>query len=1397
MTQKDERITGKFFEIEPNVNYYVRIHLLLSKDSTYYTSNLREYLYPVDIAKQSIEIKGSDINFLYLKNGTVYTLDFKENEISKRLIKLSRKTLDAEILINDELKLNNESFYYQLTDNFKGELKLEVKENDAFIEFLSSEEDYDILTNESLTDYKLIKETNVIIINETQKDFYLKLSSDKIFSFSFSYGFSNMQNFFYNNIKPCLNASKQTDTYAITFELFVPFKNINLTENEFLSFTIKIEKEAEQNVFIDYEQTSPISSLLDEKLDKSYCENIIKNLIEMFDLYIFTDIAKNPPNIEGIPNYHHRKIDVQKELSEVKTEGRFFYEFYQEIMTIIDTLKDIHLSLYAKYTPKGIPIIQYQIAMPFNLYIKPDENNEFKLYIQLNNIIKYYSEDFKNLLTSCENIPIKAINDLDPFDFVQNFSNYRNTKNVHAQFTYTMNSYISLFSLYSSPLKYSDFAFFDYEFENNIMIRIFPHRFPDIVDAEFNNFYEEYINQKEKEIGKENEIKSGYFSLPSFEEIKAKYFEYKGFNKKGKILKENLEKIDWNITINDPDKENKYIKCRVDDKNKVNVILQNSFRFEYLQRLPKMIQCAEMLHTNNYPIIIIESFNGGGSAFSYMTMHQLLQMRTVDRAYFSYKTNEITKKLFSKDNEMGRTNFKTCKEINSFNDFKEVKDSYNYNGENIEHIRSEAMDMLPFYLRNIFRDYRAKYKNSQNLKRPTDIIIFTDSFSYSGTCGFIKGFQNTGGAIIVGYYGNPKIKGKDLFDGSQSISSVSAITDLDIYKNLEKLNFHISQVTVAESFDDSVYGPNPIPREYALDPVDERVDIYSNYNDDLYEEFIKQGKEIHDKYNNKNYCNSKNEKLLLHDDNCSVNGKEHAHGGYRCKSDESEWNKTECQAYYCDIGFYYNQYEQKCMEECNFNNSKSYLIFDDIKDKKYEIEKNLLTTFTFISENSQDNFFYNSSESLITKYPKIGFIHTDTIFLNNEKQAENNYEFRISKIKTDLTLLTQETKSFNENYIGFISNNKTIIVFQFPEDHIFYASNIFYKKENKIKYTQFNNQMKLDDILEGNNEYFKEYTNDDDFIYFQKDEAYILIMNYSSFTQTHYFLGPKKINENINIIGNDTNFLFLEKDKTYELDFKDNAIDRLIKLSRKTLNSEINIIDENIVLNSNNIYYQLKDGFKGKIKLEVKKSDALIEFLFKFNDCDLLFYGNNARINSTHRFIYITAISEREFSKAITFNLQSDKKLSFKFFVGYSMAPYSYYFPGDANDLSRYYNTNIGSITISPQKIKLVDNEYFFAVFENLGNYLSISISEEDIIPDSTDKEEEESDETDDNPDNKKEESKGEDGLESWKIALIVVGSILAVILLAVIIFYFLRKNKRLTNKSIEQKMENLTDIRD
>jgi hypothetical protein len=119
-----------------------------------------------------------------------------------------------------------------------------------------------------------------------------------------------------------------------------------------------------------------------------------------------------------------------------------------------------------------------------------------------------------------------------------------------------------------------------------------------------------------------------------------------------------------------------------------------------------------------------------------MAMHQLFQMRTLDRTYFSYRTTDISKILNS--NYFTGTKAETCEIIHYFSQLKEIKDNYDYNGENIEHKRSEAIDIMPFYLRSIYRQYREKFKNSPNLKRPTDIIIFTDSFSYSATSGLIK-----------------------------------------------------------------------------------------------------------------------------------------------------------------------------------------------------------------------------------------------------------------------------------------------------------------------------------------------------------------------------------------------------------------------------------------------------------------------------------------------------------------------------------------------------------------------------------------------------------------------------------------------------------------------------------
>ena len=1203
--------------IEPNVEYYVR-NILLSP----FMSTFKKYLYPLDLTKANIEIKGDNINYLYLQKDKTYTLDFKENTIKKMII-LSRKTLDSKVIVKnnkEEKELNINSLYYKLEDEFKGQLILEVKENNAFIEFLSNEGEGKIekLKDISLYEYETTKDTIVIKVENTQKHFEIKLASDKPFHCSFSYGYSNNEDYYYYNPNLKILSLKQDNSYLVLFSLFSPFKNIFLTDNEFLSFTVNIGREANQKILLSYQQSSIISPILDEKLDKTYCEGIIQNLQEMFEIYVFTDIAKNPPNIKGIENYHHEKIDIKKELGKIKTDNRYFYEFYQEVMKILTATKDIHLTLYSYKTPNGIPFTQYQVLLPFNYVIKKDNNNdeeeEFKVYIEANDNIKYYSESDQKFIKDHIKIPLKSINDMDPFDYIQNWSKFRATKNVHAQFTYAINFAISHFSLAFHPFNYSDFSIYEYEFEDNKILRLASvMSVPNIKDVEFNKFYEDYVKDKQKN------SQNQFFQIPSVEEVREKYLIYKGIKKEPKRnLKEEIkeEKIEWNITLSSSEGE---LKCRVDEENQVNVVVQTSFSLGYYAGILKIIECAKLFYTNKYPIIIIESKNGGGTAQLYMVMHQLFQMRTVDRTYFSFRMSDLSKEHY-KNKYFERTNAKTCKFINGYDDFEEITDNYDYNDLNIEHKRSEAMDILPFYFRNILRDFREEYKDNENLKKPTDIIIFTDSYSYSATCGLIKGFQNTGGAIIVGYYGNPKIKGIKYFDGSQSISSVESIQDLNLYTNLDELGFSVSQVTVGESFDDSVYDKNPIPREYAFDPVDDRVDIYSSYSDEIYKDFIEQGKIIHDKFNNKNYCNKNNDKLLLHINECNeIEGKPHAHGGYKCQTDKNEWDTSKCQPYYCDIGYYFDQGRKECLEECNFKDTKSHLIYADIYDLEYEIEKDKVTTFTFLNDNQNNYYFYNSSEDLVTGYPKIGFVDSETLFLNQNQRATNNFNITINRIKADFQFL-----KYNRNSIGMsnirLFHMKLILLLQSPQDHIFYGENMLKYETNKVKHAIYNNDMKLEDIIEGNDNYFTEYKEKDSFINLLKDEINIIIIDYPTLTQIHYFIGPKNISENIEIIDKNTNFIYLQKDKIYVLDFKNNKINRMIKLSRKTLSSEIKIVGENSLLNSDNIYYPIKDDFKGEITLEVTKSDAILEFLFKFDDVEILDYENLNKKTAKKKF---------------------------------------------------------------------------------------------------------------------------------------------------------------------------------
>ena len=441
-----------------------------------------------------------EINYLYLEKNKYYTLNFVDNKI-KKMIKLSHKTLNSKIKIiineKEEAELNQNTLYYKMKEDFKGKMILEIKENDAFIEFLSDYGDYKIFTDIS---YQRNVDNNILIINipKTQKKLELFIFSYKPFNFSLSYGFSNISNYYYySRYNTKINAVLSKTSYRGSVSLIGAFQNINLSEGEFLSFTIMLERSANQIIYLNYYQFSSLDKLYDEEISEEYCTKIIDNLKNIFEIYVYTDIAQNPPEIPGYPNYHHKPINLKTELDKVSKVNRKFYEFYQDIQKILTSTKDLHFGIYTFKTPKGIQFSKYFAYLPFNFEVRKIDNGQYKIFIKKN---KYYNDlnsNDKKFFDAHLEIPLRKINDIDPFEYIQNWSKYRQTKNLHAQFSFVIDQ-ISYIYLNQFPVEYSD-LYNEYEFEDNNFIKFWyftNFQYIKESDDEFNNFFKKFSKIK-------------------------------------------------------------------------------------------------------------------------------------------------------------------------------------------------------------------------------------------------------------------------------------------------------------------------------------------------------------------------------------------------------------------------------------------------------------------------------------------------------------------------------------------------------------------------------------------------------------------------------------------------------------------------------------------------------------------------------------------------------------------------------------------------------------------------------------------------------------------------------------------------------------------------------------
>ena len=439
-----------------------------------------------------------------------------------------------------------------------------------------------------------------------------------------------------------------------------------------------------------------------------------------------------------------------------------------------------------------------------------------------------------------------------------------------------------------------------------------------------------------------------------------KYSRFKNIHNKNK-KRRRLNDIYWNLGMPGNDIE---LNCYSDDEKKINIFYITSF-------LPKdkdaFIETIENCYfnyfdKNKYPILVISHLNEGG----YVHLSQLfLGIISPLISINMYKGRIRLTEAFEKTDdiiyyiETNLTNSNNCLHTN----YEQLTNN-KVTVECEDNINQDLSEM--FFLNNItIHNKIENLRKKMNYKRkPTEILIFTDGYSFSAASLFMQYLQKGGGAIIASYLGNPKyMHSKNTsFDISQSPSPIFnhdllKIFSPDHYRELLKANENYKNDEDEDEYEDipkdeweiqmpgiqSFYGPDDYqtPLEYEVVQEDEKSDIFINFDGDTYDKFIIKAKKIFEKYETE--CNPNNTKLLKISEECdSKFPNDYTHGGYECGEDGKWTNK--CVASYCDPGYFFHIEKKKCVKDvCS---SISVTIIEDNSYKRPNMR--FISIFTLI-----------------------------------------------------------------------------------------------------------------------------------------------------------------------------------------------------------------------------------------------------------------------------------------------------------------------------------------------------------------------------------------------------------------------------------------------------------------
>ena len=674
-----------------------------------------------------------------------------------------------------------------------------------------------------------------------------------------------------------------------------------------------------------------IASLRSVKFTDSYYKEAINDIIKSVEPYVYLDILKNPPQPEGFTDYF-KPIDLIAELKKVKTENTNFYDFYREVKKLLMATQDGHFSFMFtgnKQFDNKLTSIYY--LFPVSLYTITNTLGQTVMKgVPLSggsDVYNYFPNgaEIKEIVTKNTNVPIVSINGQSPFDFVLNFGNkyYNYPKNANAKYTIGSGLLQGMKYVYYAPLDVEDFSNITVVYENG---EKFTNDFYFVnmaapLSAENKESTEDFVefsremlrnNPLGKPLGYEDILrafKSGEKPWKPLDEREV-FEEPKSIDlRKARVRREASDPTSfWDYVTQDGG-----LRCKIDNENKVNFYSVSSFSGQNEQDFINVLNyCTIGILNNTHPIIVLVYQNGGGSIMLSNIFQEMVQPDMVSRTFFSYKAgNKTVKGLNNILKYVTLSDPHTCKKFESGEELMKETETDDY-GDGVTHTRTKPSLLVYQETRRIIDPAKSQLPR----RKPTEIIVFTDSYSFSAASIFTKGLREAGGAIMVGYNGYPGSPSKTFDIGQSPTQVLSGSTQMSALNPVQYARLYTKGITFAsmsfgETFrpEDVYNNKSPlIPREFLVDPADERVEYFGN---DYYD-YVNFAKKIFSKY--ETYCNPNNPKLHMREPRCdAVINKEHMHGGFTCGVD-GKWTTT-CEGYYCDDGYYFDSHTKECVRD--------------------------------------------------------------------------------------------------------------------------------------------------------------------------------------------------------------------------------------------------------------------------------------------------------------------------------------------------------------------------------------------------------------------------------------------------------------------------------------------------